>query len=110
MSKNIRYTVLLTPLLDQTLTKLQTGFGKRTRADVIDLAITLLDWAYDEKCARRAVGSMDSGTDTFREILFPIAGIGRAPQSETPSLKTSSDNKPTKQGKGTKGAPSLVAV
>lgn len=110
MSKNIRYTVLLTPLLDQTLTKLQTGFGKRTRADVIDLAITLLDWAYDEKCARRAVGSMDSGTDTFREILFPMAGIGRAPQPDTPSLQTNSNHTPAKQRKATKGAPSLVAI
>ena len=71
MSKPIRYTVLLTAHTDRILKTLEQGFNRNNRADVIDLAITLLEWAYKEKCAGRSVGSMDDSNQLFRELLFP---------------------------------------
>ena len=67
-----RYSMELTPQLDELLDKLQVSYGCRARVDLIQLGATVLNWAAKQKQVGRVIGSMDDGTSIFRELMIPM--------------------------------------
>jgi hypothetical protein len=55
----------------QLLEELKEATGSRTHKELFNNAITLLDWAIDQRRARRIVASVDETNKNFRELQMP---------------------------------------
>lgn len=52
--------------------------GIKTKKELINNALTLLDWAVNEKRTGRIIASFDQEKDTVREIVMPILSSSAA--------------------------------
>jgi hypothetical protein len=52
--------------------KLMEKCGIRTKKDLINNALTLLEWAARERESRRIIASIDESEDKYKEVLLPI--------------------------------------
>ena len=58
--------------------------GIRTKKDLINNALTLLEWAIQEKKAGRSIASIDEQEKLYKEITLPILSAVSA-KSRVPS-------------------------
>ena len=54
------------------LEKLMAESGIKTRKDLFNNALTLLEWAIKEKKAGRTIASLDEQAKSYQEVLMPI--------------------------------------
>ncbi len=54
------------------LDKLMEKINLRTRKDLFNNALTLLEWAVKEKSAGRTIASIDDESKRVKELLMPI--------------------------------------
>jgi metal-responsive CopG/Arc/MetJ family transcriptional regulator len=54
------------------LDRLSEDLGIRTRKELFNNALTLLDWAVQERKAGRFIASVDDDQTRLREILLPV--------------------------------------
>ena len=67
----------------QLLEDLKAVTGLKTYKDLFNNAITLLDWAINQRRAGRTIASMDKGNENYKELQMPA--IERAaPRVTTP--------------------------
>jgi hypothetical protein len=52
--------------------KLMEKCGVRTKKDLINNALTLLEWAIRERENGRVIASVDEKTEKYKEVLLPI--------------------------------------
>ena len=69
----------------QALDRLMETINLRTRKDLFNNALTLLEWAVKEKRAGRSIASIDDGTKRIKELLMPIL-------ESVPALKSRGKN------------------
>lgn len=61
------------------LKKLMDESGIKTRKDLLNNALMLLEWAISERRAGRAIVSVDEKKNRYKEVLMPIlSSISRA--------------------------------
>jgi hypothetical protein len=56
----------------QSLDKLMETINLRTRKDLFNNALTLLEWAVKEKSAGRTIASIDDESKRIKELLMPV--------------------------------------
>lgn len=65
----------------QLVRKLMSWTGSTTYKDIFNNALTLLDWALDQRAHGLIVASMDEGNETYKELVMPAlqnaAAIGK---------------------------------
>lgn len=54
------------------LEELMEESGIKTKKDFINNALTLLEWAIEEKKAGRMIASIDEKGEKYREVLMPL--------------------------------------
>ena len=54
------------------LEKLMAESGLKTKKDLFNNALTLLEWAIKEKKAGRTIASIDEQEKSYEEVLMPI--------------------------------------
>ena len=82
--KTPRIQFELNPALEKELTRLMELGGVRTKKELLNNAITLLEWAAREKLRGRSIGSVDN-EGTFRELEMPF--LRRVALSESSELR-----------------------
>ena len=66
--------------------KLMDALNLRTKKDLFNNALTLLEWAVNERKAGRAIASVDDAKGRLREIVMPALA---AVKPENPSRRES---------------------
>jgi hypothetical protein len=56
----------------EELDKLMKAVDLRTRKDLFNNALTLLEWAVNERKAGRVVASIDDETHRIKELVMPV--------------------------------------
>jgi hypothetical protein len=54
------------------LEELMKESGIRTKKDLFNNALTLLEWAIDEKRAGRTIASIDEKEKRYKELVMPV--------------------------------------
>ena len=67
-----RFQFELTDEKDKELEALMAEVGMRTKKEVFNNALTLLEWAVKERKAGRVIASVDDQAKMYEEILMPI--------------------------------------
>ncbi|ETX08553.1 MAG: hypothetical protein ETSY2_04705 [Candidatus Entotheonella gemina] len=54
------------------LEKLMSESGIKTKKELFNNALTLLEWAIKEKKAGRTIASIDETSNSYKEIMMPV--------------------------------------
>ena len=54
------------------LEELMRRSGIRTKKDLLNNALTLLEWAIEEKKAGRSIASIDEKEKKYKELVMPV--------------------------------------
>jgi hypothetical protein len=91
-----RLQIDVRPALQARFTRLLELGQLRSDRELLDTALTVLEWAVNQRAAGRVVGSVDEATGRFRELYTPyleachaaavssLRGDGRRPMRPTP--------------------------
>jgi hypothetical protein len=60
------------------LERLMERSGVRTKKDLLNNALTILEWALNEKGAGRIIASVDEEHDRYKELVMPILASAHA--------------------------------
>jgi hypothetical protein len=82
----------LTEEKNKDLEALMAEVGVRTKKDLFNNALTLLEWALRERKAGRVIASVDGPGKNYKELLMPIlegasTGVSRGERAPEPALK-----------------------
>lgn len=69
---SVRVQFELTEEKVRELEALMEESGVKTKKDFINNALTLLEWAIEEKKAGRMIASVDKNEESYREVLMPL--------------------------------------
>ena len=72
-----RLSVSLDSELDQRIEDLMKETGTRTKAEFLNYAIAMLDWAISEATDGRSVASVDRNAKEIKELEMPPLRIAR---------------------------------
>ncbi|MCX6902903.1 MAG: hypothetical protein NTW03_05395 [Verrucomicrobia bacterium] len=64
------------------LQEIMTKTGMATRKDLFENAITLFEWAVDQRERGRMIASINEHDDTFRELVMPALAAVKASKHE----------------------------
>lgn len=76
--RTVRLQIDATPERVAEMDRLMELCGVATRKELLNNALTLLDWAVTEFARGSAIVSVDEGTDRIRELQMPILSNARA--------------------------------
>ena len=68
-------------LTEEQLTELESLMqlsGTRTKKDLLNNALTLLEWALNEKKKGRIIASVDEKEQKYKELVMPILAVAAA--------------------------------
>ena len=66
-----RYTIELSPEIQQAIGDLMKATGLRTQKDVFESSISILTWAVREVARGRIITSFDENSKTYAELQMP---------------------------------------
>ena len=74
----------------QELEELMRQTGTNTKKDLLNDALTLFEWAVNERKSNRTIASVDEGRQRYKEVVMPsleraakVEKSGRANKAET---------------------------
>ena len=71
----------------QRFESLVAELGLRTRADLLDNAFALFEWAVEEVKQGKVIASLDFGQGTYSEVLLPVLRKVKARRARTQPVK-----------------------
>src|ERR1700676_1241598 len=80
------------------LEKLMSTVGLKTKKELLNNALTLLEWAVKERAAGRIIASVDEHGDKYKEILMPV--LQNVPPGRTRPAERTEVEVPVAPGSG----------